>query len=106
MENIFLKKNEISFENFKNLTVYNFNNGLLDTLKKECYGNYKDLDNTKCKIDLLDKNAEKYRRSAVKYLHEYELVKLICKKQVISRVYFKLYEIIYFDPIIILQDIN
>ena len=104
MENIFLKKNEISFENFKNLIIYSYST--TNSLKKECYGNYKDLDNTKCKIDLLDKNAEKYRRSAVKYLHEYELVKLICKKQVISRAYFKLYEIIYFDPIITLQDLN
>ena len=106
MENIFLKKNEITLENFKNLKIYKFKHDSLESLKKECYGNFKDLDNTKCKIDLLDKNAEKYRRSAVKYLHEYELVKLICKKQVISRAYFKLYEIIYFDPIITLQDIN
>ena len=49
-------------------------------IKNPEYGNFQDLDRTKCKIDLLDKNCEKNRRAAAKYLHEYELVKIICKK--------------------------
>ena len=48
----------------------------------------------------MDKSEERCRRAAAKYLHEYELVKLLCKKQVISRAYFKLYEIIYFELIV------
>jgi len=58
------------------------------------------LDSTKCKIDSLDKDSEKLRRASAKYINEYELVKVICKKKVISRAYFKLYELIYFEDII------
>lgn len=70
------------------------------------YGNYIDLDETKCKIDTLDKNSEKNRRAAAKYLHEYELVKVLCKKNVISRAYFKLYEILYNEPLIYSQNLD
>jgi 23S rRNA U2552 (ribose-2'-O)-methylase RlmE/FtsJ len=69
-------------------------------LKNTCYGNFFELDNTKCKIDSLDKESEKLRRASAKYINEYELVKVICKKKVISRAYFKLYELIYFEDII------
>ena len=69
------------------------------------YGNFDELDQTKAKIDLLDKNSERNRRAATKYLHEYELVKLICKKQVISRAYFKLYEMIYFNKLVYQMDL-
>ena len=69
-------------------------------LKKECLGNFKLLDAAKSKIDLLSPALERSRRAAAKYLHEYELVKLICKKQVISRAYFKLYEMVYHEPIV------
>ena len=91
MEIIILRKNEIHVSLFENqkLIVYK------EIKKDSDYGNYIDLDETKCKIDTLDKNSEKNRRAAAKYLHEYELVKVLCKKNVISRAYFKLYEIIY-----------
>ena len=102
MEITIFKRNEINEFHFKNETLfeYIFYNDI-SALKDEKYGNFKDLDETKKKLDLLDKNSEKFRRAAAKYLHEYELVKLLCKKQVISRAYFKLYEIIYFEPIIL-----
>ena len=107
MEVIIFKKNEIltsSFKNQKLQTLVNFNS--FSELKNECYGNFQDLDLTKCSIDLLDKNSEKNRRAAAKYLHEYELVKLICKKQVISRAYFKLYEMVYHENIISNTNLN
>jgi 23S rRNA U2552 (ribose-2'-O)-methylase RlmE/FtsJ len=96
MEIIILRKNEIHVSLFENqkLMVYK------EIKKDSDYGNYIDLDETKCKIDTLDKNSEKNRRAAAKYLHEYELVKVLCKKNVISRAYFKLYEIIYNEPFI------
>jgi len=71
-----------------------------ENLKNTCYGNFFELDNTKCKIDSLDKESEKLRRASAKYINEYELVKIICKKKVISRAYFKLYELIYFEDIV------
>ena len=77
-----------------------------DSLKNSEYGNFSELDISKSKIDLLDTNLEKYRRAATKYLHEYELVKLICKKRVISRAYFKLYELIFFEDIINLHNLD
>ena len=102
METILLKKNEINEFHFKNEVLFEYiSYDTISLLKNEIYGNFKDLDETKKKLDLLDKNSEKFRRAAAKYLHEYELVKLLCKKQVISRAYFKLYEIIYFEPIIL-----
>ena len=94
--------NEINEFHFKNQVLFEYiSYDTISLLKNEVYGNFKDLDETKKKLDLLDKNSEKFRRAAAKYLHEYELVKLLCKKQVISRAYFKLYEIIYFEPIIL-----
>jgi 23S rRNA U2552 (ribose-2'-O)-methylase RlmE/FtsJ len=77
-----------------------------DSLKNLEYGNFKELDRTKCKIDNLDKNSERSRRAAAKYLHEYELVKIICKKQVISRAYFKLYEMIFYEPLMNVSELN
>jgi 23S rRNA U2552 (ribose-2'-O)-methylase RlmE/FtsJ len=78
----------------------------LDDLKNEKYGNFKELDETKNQLDLLDKNMETKRRAAAKYLHEYELVKMLSKKQVISRAYFKLYEMIYHETIINITHLN
>ena len=102
MDIIIFRNGEITPDNFKNQIVYT----TLPPIKDPKYGNFKDLDITKCKIDKLDKNMEYNRRAAAKYLHEYELVKIICKKQVISRAYFKLYEIIYFEPIILEETLN
>ena len=102
MEIIILKKNEINFELFDNQKLYIYD----EIIKNEEYGNYKELDFTKCKIDTLDKNCEKNRRAAAKYLHEYELVKVLCKKNVISRAYFKLYEIIYNEPLISSENLS
>ena len=48
----------------------------LVVLKNEEYGNFKELDLTKCKIDYLSSECERYRRASAKYLHEYELVKI------------------------------
>ena len=94
--------NEINEFHFKNEVLFEYKiYDTISSLKNEKFGNFNDLDKTKEKLDLLDKNSEKFRRAAAKYLHEYELVKLLCKKQVISRAYFKLYEIIYFEPIIL-----
>jgi 23S rRNA U2552 (ribose-2'-O)-methylase RlmE/FtsJ len=108
MEIVILKNVEnVELEIFKNQipsVVVTFNE--LADLKSEDYGNFKDLDHTKCKIDTLDKFSEKHRRAAAKYLHEYELVKLLCKKQVISRAYFKLYEIVYHEPFILSPNLN
>ena len=78
----------------------------LVVLKNEEYGNFKELDLTKCKIDYLSSECERYRRASAKYLHEYELVKIICKKKVISRAYFKLYEMIFFENIINLEHLD
>ena len=102
MEIIIFRKNEIDYTLFTNqrLLVYDV------IVKNQEYGNYIDLDATKCKIDLLDKNSEKLRRAAAKYLNEYELIKVLCKKNVISRAYFKLYEIIYNEKIICNDRLN
>ena len=96
MEITIFRKNEISSELFENQVLYNKD----QNVKDPCYGNYIELDATKSRLDVLDKKDERIRRAAAKYLHEYELVKVLCKKQVISRAYFKLYEIIYFEPIV------
>jgi 23S rRNA U2552 (ribose-2'-O)-methylase RlmE/FtsJ len=102
MEIIIFKRNEITPDLFLNQRLF-INS---ECVKQSCYGNFRDLDDTKCKIDTLDKNCEKNRRAAAKYLHEYELVKILCKKSVISRAYFKLYEIIYNEPLINLETLN
>ena len=102
METIIFRKNELNEFHFKNEILFeNINYESINSLKNEKYGNFRDLDKTKAILDFLDKNLEKYRRSAAKYLHEYELVKILCKKHVISRAYFKLYEIIYNEPILL-----
>jgi 23S rRNA U2552 (ribose-2'-O)-methylase RlmE/FtsJ len=107
MEVILFRKNEITSETFKNQLLFKIiNYPDVSDLKNEMYGNFTDLDHAKAGIDLLDKNAERNRRAAAKYLHEYELVKNICKKQVISRAYFKLYEIIYHENVINLEQFD
>ena len=102
METIIIKKNEITSYLFQDQKILCYT----QVKKNEEYGNYIDLDETKCKIDTLDKTLEKNRRAAAKYLHEYELVKVLCKKNVISRAYFKLYEILYNDPFICREHLN
>jgi len=98
MEITIFRKNEITQDLFTcQETHKTINYSDINSLKNEKYGNYQELDDTKCKIDLLDRLAEKNRRAAAKYLHEYELVKILCKKQVLSRAYFKLYEMVYGD---------
>jgi len=107
MEVTIFKKNEIQISFFENQKIWKYTNySDISELKKKEYGNFSDLDSAKCLIDTLDKNAEFSRRAAAKYLHEYELVKIICKKQVISRAYFKLYEIMYYEPIVTLPILN
>ena len=100
MEVTLFKKNEISLDLFKGELYKNVCYNYVSELKNEDYGNFKDLDSTKCKIDLLDKNLEKIRRAAARFLHEYELVKNMTKKSVISRAYFKLYEMIYHESFV------
>jgi len=102
MEIIILKKNEVCSTNFENQRIMTYE----QIEKNKEYGNFTDLDETKCKIDTLDKNSEKNRRAAAKYLHEYELVKVLCKKNVISRAYFKLYEILYNDPLVYSENLD
>lgn len=103
MEIIIFKKNEISSELFNNFSFHETTD--IDKLKNCEYGNFKDLDYTKGKIDLYKYN-ENTRRAAAKYFNEYEFVKLLCKKKVISRAYFKLYEIIYYESIIVEKDLD
>lgn len=101
MDIVIFNKNGLSPDIFKNQLSYKYieySEDNISELKNKCYGNYQKLDATKCKIDTLDKISERNRRAAAKYLHEHELIKLICKKQVISRAYFKLYEMVYFEP--------
>jgi 23S rRNA U2552 (ribose-2'-O)-methylase RlmE/FtsJ len=102
MEITIFKRNEITFELFTNqsLWVYEICESVL-SLKDPVYGNFKELDETKTRLDLLDRSGERFRKAAAKYLHEYELVKILCKKKVLSRAYFKLYEMIYFEPIVL-----
>ena len=50
MEIIIIKKNEITFDLFKNQKLYIYT----EITKNDEYGNYIDLDYTKCKIDSLD----------------------------------------------------
>lgn len=98
MDIIIFKKEEIHPGIFKDLCPFKYiEYSSIDELKRSKYGNFKDLDITKCKIDSLSKELERNRRAAAKYLHEYELVKIICKKAVCSRAYFKLYEMIFFE---------
>jgi 23S rRNA U2552 (ribose-2'-O)-methylase RlmE/FtsJ len=95
-------KNEITSNLFSNQLLFKY----IEPVKNLEYGNFQELDQTKCKIDFLDKNCEKNRRAAAKYLHEYELVKILCKKNVASRAYFKLYEIIYNEKLISQQELS
>jgi len=101
MEITIFRHNEIDLGLFDNLCIYrNVKYNDYSDLKNNSFGNFQDLDDTKSRLDLLDKNSERFRRAAAKYLHEFELVKILCKKQVLSRAYFKLYEIIYHEGII------
>lgn len=101
MEITIFRKNEVLQDFFKNQKTFKIEKyNSISSLKNEEYGNFRELDETKCKLDLLDKNDERYRRAAAKYLHEYEIIKIICKRQVSSRAYFKLYEMIYLEPIL------
>lgn len=108
MDITIFRKNEINLSMFNNCISYiNIEcTSEKDLARFKCikYGNFEDLDNTKSRLDNI--NADKCRRAVTKYLHEYELVKYICKKQVISRAYFKLYEIIYHEPIIMTEKLN
>jgi 23S rRNA U2552 (ribose-2'-O)-methylase RlmE/FtsJ len=97
MDIVIFKDGDILLDFFNGLRVFD---QTVNYTKLQRYGNFEELDQTKAKIDLLDKHSERNRRAATKFLHEYELVKLICKKQVISRAYFKLYEIIYFNKLV------
>jgi 23S rRNA U2552 (ribose-2'-O)-methylase RlmE/FtsJ len=108
MEITIFKKNEIKPDLFTNQTLsYKYvEYSDISELKNNILGDFQHLDLTKCKIDTLDKNTERLRRAAAKYLHEYELIKIICKKQVSSRAYFKLYEMIYNNPLIELTNLN
>jgi 23S rRNA U2552 (ribose-2'-O)-methylase RlmE/FtsJ len=102
MDIIIFKREEILPDIFKDLSPFKYiEYSSIDELKSLKYGNFKELDITKCKIDSLSKELERSRRAAAKYLHEYELVKIICKKTVCSRAYFKLYEMIFFEKEII-----
>jgi len=107
MELTIFKKDQINFSIFENEVIYKYiEYSEISELKKKVLGEFQQLDLTKSKIDLLDKNSERSRRAAAKYIHEYELIKLICKKQVISRSYFKLYEILYHEEIITSEKLN
>ena len=99
-----IKLNDDFFENHIPFKYVEYNN--VSELKNTFLGDFHQLDITKSKIDSLDKNSEKVRRAAAKYIHEYELIKLICKKQVISRSYFKLYEMLYHSSIIVSDNLN
>ena len=74
MEVILFRKNEITIETFKNQLLFKIiNYHDVSELKHENYGNFTELDLAKAGIDLLDKTAERNRRAAAKYLHEYAL---------------------------------
>jgi len=108
MEITIFKKNEIKPEIFTSqiLNYKYVEYSDISQFKNSILGDFQQLDSTKCKIDTLDKNTERLRRAAAKYLHEYELIKIICKKQVTSRAYFKLYEMIYYNEITDLEKID
>jgi 23S rRNA U2552 (ribose-2'-O)-methylase RlmE/FtsJ len=111
MEITIFKKNEIKQEFFENLflCIYidvDFSNDSCVKLLKEYYGNFRLLNDNKSKLDSLNVTQERYRNNIVKYLHEYELLEFLSKKQVISRSYFKLYEMIYHEPIILSNELD
>ena len=97
MELIIFSENEISIDIFtgKKYEYKKINNIVL--LKKKEYGNYELLDYTKSKLENFKDSLDALRRAAAKYYHDFELVKVICKKNVVSRSYFKIYEFIYFE---------
>jgi 23S rRNA U2552 (ribose-2'-O)-methylase RlmE/FtsJ len=103
MEVLIFKPGEISIDVFIDVPELVDGSGVFKDPK---YGNFVDLDTAKCMIDTLDRSAERLRRAAVKYLHEYELVKTICKKNVVSRAYFKLYELVYFEKCIYKESLD
>ena len=98
MELIIFSQNEIPIDIFigKN---YEYKK-IKDSIKKNEYGNYELLDYTKSKLENFKEPFDTLRRAAAKYYHDFELVKVICKKNVVSRSYFKIYEFIYFDEIL------
>jgi 23S rRNA U2552 (ribose-2'-O)-methylase RlmE/FtsJ len=100
MELIIFSENEISIDIFigKKYEYKKINNNVL--IKKNEYGNYELLDYTKSKLENFKDSLDPLRRAAAKYYHDFELVKVICKKNVVSRSYFKIYEFIYFDEIL------
>jgi 23S rRNA U2552 (ribose-2'-O)-methylase RlmE/FtsJ len=101
MELIIFQPGEVYLELFKNNEVnININ------VKNEKFGDFLELDYTKSKLEELDSSLECIRRAAAKYYHEYELIKVICKKTVVSRAYFKIYELIYFNDIIKMDNLN
>jgi len=111
MEITIFKKNEIKQEFFEHLflCIYidvDFSNDSCIKLLKEYYGHFILLNDIKSKIDALSICQERYRNNVVKYLHEYELLEFLCKKQVISRSYFKLYEMVYHEPIILSNELD
>jgi 23S rRNA U2552 (ribose-2'-O)-methylase RlmE/FtsJ len=89
----------IPIEIFDNNKIYEYKK-INNSIKKKEYGNYEILDNTKSKLDNISNSLEPLRRAAAKYYHDLELVKIICKKSVVSRSYFKLYEFLYFEELI------
>jgi CRISPR/Cas system-associated endonuclease/helicase Cas3 len=79
-----IKLNGDFFENHIPFKYVEYNN--VSELKNTFLGDFHQLDITKSKIDSLDKNSEKVRRAAAKYIHEYELIKLICKKVITKHI--------------------
>ena len=111
MELIIFNEGDVYLELFKNEVNRNdseefINNNSSINVKNEKYGDFIELDYTKSKLEKLDSSLEPIRRAAAKYYHEYELIKVICKKTVVSRAYFKIYELIYFNDIIKMDNLN
>ena len=106
MELIIFKKDEVSPGIF---TVTNVNRDYCysnNPLKSNNYGDYSLLEATKSKLDTFNSELETLRRAAAKYYYEYDLLKVICKKNVVSRAYFKLYELLYDYSILYTDNLN
>ena len=106
MDLIIFKNGEIILDMFIGKTIKYISYDNLNEIKTEKYGNYIELDKTKTKLEKLNPYLESIRRSSSKYNYDYELLKVLCKKKVISRSYFKIYEMIYFNDIIKLPTLN
>jgi 23S rRNA U2552 (ribose-2'-O)-methylase RlmE/FtsJ len=97
---VLFKPNEIKLDLFTHGTLFKYiyyNNPC--ELKNKLLGNYEEIDNTKMKLEKYN-HLDYIRRAATKYYNDYELVKVLCKKPVISRAYFKIYELLYFEEIL------